>query len=70
MRKEGHRLLGIRLDSGDFAYLSTQARKLLDEAGFTDAVILVSNDLDEHLITSLKQQGSRRSASGPSARGW
>ncbi len=58
LREQGHRLLGIRLDSGDLAYLSAQARKLLDEAGFTDAVILVSNDLDEQLIASLKQQGA------------
>ena len=58
LREQGHRLLGIRLDSGDLAYLSAQARKMLDEAGFTDAAILVSNDLDEHLIASLKQQGA------------
>ncbi len=54
----GHSLLGIRLDSGDLAYLSIEARKILDEAGFPDAAILGSNDLDEHLIESLKQQGA------------
>ncbi len=59
LQKTGHRLLGIRLDSGDLAYLSIEARKMLDAAGFTDAVILASNDLDENLITSLKQQGAR-----------
>lgn len=49
---------GIRLDSGDLAYLSKKARKMLDEAGFTDAVISASNDLDEYLIDSLKTQGA------------
>lgn len=48
---------GIRLDSGDLAYLSKKARKMLDDAGFTDAVISASNDLDEYLIDSLKAQG-------------
>lgn len=56
LRSSGGTLGGIRLDSGDLAYLSIAARKLLDEAGFNDAVILASNDLDEHLIQSLKQQ--------------
>lgn len=49
---------GIRLDSGDLAYLSKKAKKMLDEAGFTDAVISASNDLDEYLIDSLKIQGA------------
>ena len=49
---------GIRLDSGDLAYLSKKARKMLDDAGFTDAVISASNDLDEFLIQSLKDQGA------------
>ncbi len=49
---------GIRLDSGDLAYLSKKARKMLDAAGFTDAVISASNDLDEYLIESLKAQGA------------
>ncbi len=49
---------GIRLDSGDLAYLSKKARKMLDEAGFPDAVISASNDLDEYLIDSLKVQGA------------
>lgn len=49
---------GIRLDSGDLAYLSKKARKMLDEAGFLDAVISASNDLDEFLIDSLKVQGA------------
>lgn len=50
---------GIRLDSGDLAYLSKKARIMLDEAGFEDAVISASNDLDEYLIDSLKQQGAQ-----------
>lgn len=49
---------GIRLDSGDLAYLSKQARKMLDEAGFPDAFISASNDLDEFLIHDLKMQGA------------
>ena len=49
---------GIRLDSGDLAYLSKKARKMLDDAGFPDAVISASNDLDEYLIDSLKIQGA------------
>ena len=49
---------GIRLDSGDLAYLSKKARKMLDDAGFPDAVISASNDLDEYLIESLKAQGA------------
>ena len=49
---------GIRLDSGDLAYLSKKARKMLDAAGFTDAVIAASNDLDELLINDLKIQGA------------
>lgn len=49
---------GIRLDSGDLAYLSKMARKMLDEAGFEDAVISASSDLDEYLIDSLKTQGA------------
>ena len=49
---------GIRLDSGDLAYLSKKAKKMLNEAGFPDAVISASNDLDENLINSLKMQGA------------
>ncbi len=61
MRDSGVKLTnyGIRLDSGDLAYLSKEARKMLDEAGFENAVISASNDLDENLIESLKlQQGA------------
>jgi len=49
---------GIRLDSGDLAYLSKKSRKMLDAAGFTDASICASSDLDEYLIDSLKTQGA------------
>ena len=49
---------GIRMDSGDLAYLSKKVRKMLDDAGFPDAVISASNDLDEYLIESLKSQGA------------
>jgi nicotinate phosphoribosyltransferase len=49
---------GIRLDSGDIAYLSKEARKMLDEAGFTDTKIIASNDLDEYTILNLKAQGA------------
>ncbi len=50
---------GIRLDSGDLSYLSKKARKMLDEAGFTEASICASSDLDEYLIDSLKTQGAK-----------
>ena len=58
LEQQGYRLGGIRLDSGDLAYLSIQARELLDAAGFKHAVIVASNDLDEHVIASLKEQGA------------
>lgn len=51
--------LGIRLDSGDIAFLSKEARKMLDEAGFPEAKIVVSNDLDEYTILNLKAQGAK-----------
>lgn len=53
----GKRLKGIRLDSGDLAYLSKRARKMLDEAGLDDCKIVVSNSLDEYTITSILEQG-------------
>lgn len=59
LRARGHEMLGIRLDSGDLAWLSIEARKILDESGFPAARIVASNDLDERLITSLKLQGAK-----------
>ena len=59
LRENGHALLGIRLDSGDLAALSIEARHLLDQAGFKDAIILGGNDIDEHKIDGLHKQGSR-----------
>ncbi|EMR05732.1 nicotinate phosphoribosyltransferase [Bhargavaea cecembensis DSE10] len=51
--------IGIRLDSGDIAYLSKESRRMLDEAGFPDAKIIVSNDLDEYTIMNLQMQGAK-----------
>lgn len=68
LRAQGHELAGIRLDSGDLAYLSIEARRILDAAGFSATAILASNDLDEHVITSLKQQGARISLWGVGTR--
>jgi nicotinate phosphoribosyltransferase len=59
LRQRGHEPIGIRLDSGDLAYLSIEARKILDAAGLQTARIMASNDLDENLIASLKEQGAR-----------
>jgi len=59
LRANGYPLGGIRLDSGDLAHLSIEARALLDAAGFHDAKIVASNDLDETLISSLFEQGAK-----------
>lgn len=59
LRKRGHEMVGIRLDSGDLAYLSIEARKILDEQGFPNASIVASNDLDEHIMENLKNQGAQ-----------
>jgi nicotinate phosphoribosyltransferase len=64
LRRQGHEMLGIRLDSGDLSYLSVEARKILDSGGFPKAVIFASNDLDETIIASLKEQGAAVSAWG------
>ena len=64
LKEKGHRLAGIRLDSGDLAYLSIEARKILDAAGFSETRIVASNDLDEHIIASLKEQGAAISVWG------
>lgn len=59
LREQGSELAGIRLDSGDLTYLSREARRLLDDAGFPKVSIVASNDLDEYLISDLKKQGAR-----------
>ena len=58
LARRGVTMIGIRLDSGDLAYLSIEARKILDAAGLESAAIVASNDLDEHIISSLKDQGA------------
>ena len=68
LREKGFKMVGIRLDSGDLAYLSIEARKILDEAGFQDTVIVASNDLDEYIIESLKKQGAKISVWGVGTR--
>ena len=59
LKMEGHQMLGIRLDSGDLASLSIQARQLLDKAGFDNTAIVASNDLDEFKIKQLKEKGAK-----------
>jgi nicotinate phosphoribosyltransferase len=56
LRTRGHEMLGVRLDSGDLNYLAGEARKILDDEGLAQATIAASGDLDEHVITSLKEQ--------------
>ncbi len=60
----GKRLKGIRLDSGDLAYLSRKARRMLDKAGLTDCIIVASNSLDEYTIRSILDQGGRLDSFG------
>jgi len=59
LKQAGHQMLGVRLDSGNLAQLSIKVRRILDDAGFPDAVIVASNDLDEFEIEELKQRGAR-----------
>ncbi len=59
LKEKGKKLSGIRIDSGDLAYFSIQARQMLDEAGFTETSIVASNDLDENIIGSLRTQDAR-----------
>jgi len=68
LRGHGGDLAGVRLDSGDLAYLSQEARRILDEAGFERTAILASNELDERIIESLKQQGARIASWGVGTR--
>lgn len=64
LEEKGHKLIGIRLDSGDLAYLSQKARKLLDEAGLEYVKIIASNQLNEYVIKSLNEQGAQIDAYG------
>ncbi len=59
MRLKGHEMLGVRIDSGDLSALSIKVRQLLDAAGFSQAKIMASNELDEFIIRDLKEQGSK-----------
>lgn len=59
LRERGFEMMGVRLDSGDLCKLSIEARKLLDDAGFPNAQIIASNDLDEYKIAELKKAGAR-----------
>jgi nicotinate phosphoribosyltransferase len=68
LRAQGHELAGIRLDSGDLNLLSQAARSLLDAAGFKNAAIVASNDLDEYQITALRAAGAKISVWGVGTR--
>jgi nicotinate phosphoribosyltransferase len=59
LREQGHELRGIRIDSGDLAYLSREARRMLDDAGFPGVKIVASNDMDEYVIESVRSEGGR-----------
>jgi len=58
LKEKGHHLVGIRLDSGDLAYLSKKSRNMLDGAGLSDVKIFASNQLNEYVISSLEDQGA------------
>ena len=59
LREQGHELKGVRLDSGDLAYLSRESRRMFDETGFPDVKIVASNELDEFVINSIRSEGGR-----------
>lgn len=59
LKEQGKHMLGVRLDSGDLAFLSIKTRELLDAAGLEDAKIVASNELDEYVVSELKQQGAK-----------
>jgi nicotinate phosphoribosyltransferase len=59
LRKNGHEMVGVRLDSGDRVALSIETRRMLDKAGFTNAKIVCSGDLDEHIIAEMKRCGAK-----------
>jgi len=64
LRRQGHEMIGVRLDSGDRVALSIKARRMLDKAGFANAKIVCSGDLDEYMIRDLKQRGAKIDAWG------
>ncbi|RYM06044.1 nicotinate phosphoribosyltransferase [Sporolactobacillus sp. THM7-7] len=64
LREKGHKPLGIRIDSGDISYLTRKVRKGLDEAGFPDATIVISNSLDEHIIKEVLAEGAEINSFG------
>ncbi|MGB9688989.1 nicotinate phosphoribosyltransferase [Thermogutta sp.] len=68
LKQKGHRLVGIRLDSGELVALSQKARQMLDEAGLNDVLIFASGDLDEYRITRLKTAGAQINAWGVGTR--
>jgi nicotinate phosphoribosyltransferase len=68
LRESGHEMIGIRLDSGDLAALSAETRRMLDDAGFRDAAIVASGDLDEYLIGNLKEHGAAANVWGVGTR--
>jgi len=59
LRAAGHELAGVRIDSGDLAYLSREARRMFDEAGFPNAKIVASNEIDEYVIESILAEGGK-----------
>ncbi|MBJ6723620.1 nicotinate phosphoribosyltransferase [Geomesophilobacter sediminis] len=59
LREKGYELFGVRLDSGDLAYLSIKSREMFDAAGFPEVKILASNEIDEFVIDSIREEGSR-----------
>ena len=59
LRAKGHELKGVRLDSGDLSYLSKEARRMFDDAGFPDVKIVASNELDEFVINSIRNEGGK-----------
>ncbi len=59
LREKGHQMIGVRLDSGDLAYLSRETRRMFDEAGFPELKIVASNELDEYVIQSMRSEGGR-----------
>jgi nicotinate phosphoribosyltransferase len=59
LRRKGHEMIGVRLDSGDRVALSIEARRMLDQAGFINAKIVCSGDLDEYMVADMKQRGAK-----------